>query len=334
MHKGWKAPASLNSEKAPAIGEDLDFEFRIQTWPERLPERENWSFEGWKPSGQGFILDEQEAADLLADPVERVVIDLYCSGEDVAQKNPPGPSRWIINFGRMSKLDAEKFPRSFKIVKERVYPRRSKTARRSHRERWWQYGETRPGLSRALEDINSAIVVPRVSKHAKPYRLSAEVVFSEQLVIIPTEKNWPIALLASSYGFAWIKVHSSFMGTGIRFTPTDSFSNFPFPRDTTELENAGCAYLDLVNTLLKGTGKSMTDLFNSRDHGNPPNRSLRSLQSEVDSAFLNAFKWSDLREPAKNYHYSEFGYAPSTGSVREAISRLRELNLKERGLLL
>lgn len=334
MHKGWNVAASLNSEKAPSIGEDLDFEFRVQRWPERLPERENWSFEGWKPSGQGFILGEQEAADLLADPVERRVIDLYCSGEDIAQKNPPGPSRWIINFGRMSKLDAEKFPRSFKIVKERVYPRRSKTARRSHRERWWQYGETRPGLSRALKSINSAIVVPRVSKHAKPYRLSAEVVFSEQLVVLPTEKNWPIALLASSYGFAWIKVHSSFMGTGIRFTPTDSFSNLPFPRDTAELENAGNAYLDLVNTLLASTGRSMTDLFNLRDHGNPPGEPLRSLQSELDNAFLNAFNWSDLYESARNYHCSEFGYAPSTGAVREVISRLRELNFTERGLFL
>ncbi|MGH6891048.1 MAG: hypothetical protein ACREEP_02200, partial [Dongiaceae bacterium] len=44
-------------------------------------------------------------------------------------------------------------------------PERDKNRRARRKERWWQHGETVPGLRRAIDHVSRFIVTPRVAKY-------------------------------------------------------------------------------------------------------------------------------------------------------------------------
>ena len=72
---------------------------------------------------------------------------------------------WTIDFGFMSEEKSSFYEAPFRYVEEVVKPVRLQNRRQSYRERWWQYGEARPGLRKALAGLNRHIASPRVAKH-------------------------------------------------------------------------------------------------------------------------------------------------------------------------
>src|SRR5690606_35708570 len=99
-------------------------------------------FQGVKLVGSGFRLDE--ATYMAQDKEDRPVLREYWTGRDVTARRVP---EWVIDFFGMEEDEARKqHPRLYQKLVHDVKPFRDQVARASHRERWWVFGEPRPGL--------------------------------------------------------------------------------------------------------------------------------------------------------------------------------------------
>ena len=103
---------------------------------------------------------------LPANPNGRTNADVlkpWVNGMDLVRR-PTG--KWIVDFGwTMSVSDAALYEEPFRWVRENVYPMRSASRRKAHRERWWRHADPRPGMWGALDGLSSYIATPTVAKH-------------------------------------------------------------------------------------------------------------------------------------------------------------------------
>ena len=87
----------------------------------------------------------------------------------------------------------------------------------------------------------------------------------------------------------------------MRYTPSDCFETFPFPRDfETEptLESAGRAYYDFRAALMVRNNEGLTKTYNrfhDPDERSPDILKLRELHAAMDRAVLDAYGWTDLK---------------------------------------
>ncbi len=95
---GYSGPKRLEGEEVDAISPLLDSEEGDRT-PKVLLANKGLSFQGSIVLGKGFVLEPQEAQDLLnQDPSLKPVLFPYLNGEDLNQQVAQKPSRWVINF--------------------------------------------------------------------------------------------------------------------------------------------------------------------------------------------------------------------------------------------
>ena len=90
------------------------------------------------------------------------------------------------------------------------------------------------------------------------------------------------------------------MKDDLRYTPSDVFETFPFPRNWTTdptLEAAGEAYYDFRADLMVMNNEGLTKTYNrfhDPDERNPDIAELRSLHAAMDRAVLDAYGWTDI----------------------------------------
>ena len=119
--------------------------------------------QGFTLVGQGFVLDGDEARELMAqDSTHLPVIRPYLSGRDITER-PRNQS--VIDFGLASEGEARDLPVLYDIVRNRVKPLRDGNNDRPTREKWWLFGRNREELRRALEGLERYIATSETSKH-------------------------------------------------------------------------------------------------------------------------------------------------------------------------
>lgn len=104
----------------------------------------------------------------------------YLNGEDLNSRPDCSASRWVIDFNDASLAVASQWKIPFQRVESLVYPERQKVNRKAHRERWWQYGDKRPALRKAIADLDEVLAIARISKTAMPVRVPTHQVFNER----------------------------------------------------------------------------------------------------------------------------------------------------------
>lgn len=171
-----------------------------------LPKNKGVAFNGFFVNGAGFVLDDAEAGDLLSrtDADYSKVVARYINGEDVVTRPLSDPSRWVIDFGTRTLEEADAFPAALAIVRERVKPVRDKVRRKAHRERWWQFAETRPGLVAATRSLASRSRASPVSggllfgaiRHGAP-RMHSRPSHSQTTT---SSASWPRAFMTYGLG--------------------------------------------------------------------------------------------------------------------------------------
>ncbi|MDX2401503.1 hypothetical protein, partial [Microbacterium algeriense] len=70
--------------------------------------------------------------------------------------------------------------------------------RRPLPERWWQYGDKRPALRRAIADLPEVLLIALVSKSVMPVRVPTGQVFSHALGVFALDSYSVQAVLSSS----------------------------------------------------------------------------------------------------------------------------------------
>src|SRR5262249_25220335 len=117
----------------------------------------------------------------------------------------------------------------FQFVLENVKPFRDKNNRSSYRDRWWLYGEARPGLTAAISNLSRYIATPAHSKHRVFAWLDQSVVPTQALILFAREDDYFFGVLHTYLHEIWALRLGTSLEDRPRYTPTTPFETFPFP---------------------------------------------------------------------------------------------------------
>lgn len=158
------------------------------------------------------------------------VIKKWINASDVTSRPR---NMWIIDFGtNMSLGKAAEYELPFEYVKKEVKPIREKVRRKNHRERWWIFGEARPGMRKALAPLSRYLATPRVAKHRVFVFLDKEVIPDGGLYVFARDDFYFFGVLQSTVHELWSRRQGSQLreaSSGSRYTPSSTFETFPFP---------------------------------------------------------------------------------------------------------
>ena len=215
--------------------------------PRRLAENASYAFIGCYVLGMGFIISCEEAeAWNCADPKNGDVIFPYLNGEDLNSRPDASASRWVVDFNDRSEEEARRYDLPYGRLMERVKPERQRKRRdgtfllrKPLPQRWWQYGEKRPAMRKAIAELDDVLVLTRVSKTVMPLRVNNGQVFNERLVVFADRSYEFQAVMSSSMHWAWGVKYSTTMRLDPSYAPSGAFETFPRPQPTDRLAEIG-----------------------------------------------------------------------------------------------
>lgn len=309
--------------------------------PVRLPSNAGVAFEGCKPNGDGFLIGNAEALEILSiSPEYSKVIRPYLGGKDINSRPGVNASRWAIDFVQMSEGDARRFGLPFSLVEERVKPARQGSRDRTLRDRWWLYEKPRPALRAAIDGLQHLFVIALTSRSVMPVRVSSDQVFSNSLGVFALQGWSDLSILSSTAHQVWAITYGSAMRSDPRYTPSDVFDTFPRPEATQRLEDIGRILDDERRKLMVQRRIGLTDLYkeinNPEIQGHRGIDCLRELHLEIDAATFSAYGWSDMALDHGFHAYRQMErWTVSPVTRAEMLDRLLELNhqrAREEGL--
>lgn len=280
--------------------------------PGRLESRRNIAFIGCFLRGMGFTFDDgnPEATPVAEmhriverNPSARAVLRPYLGGEEVNTSPTHAHHRWVVDLHPLAEEEArERYPELVALLERKVRPFREALGDsgpdRMHKARWWRFANDRVELRKRLAKLDRMFVIPRVSSNLSVVPMPTDVVCSEQLVIV-ADGGWDVfALLSSRIHEIWARRHSSTLGDGLRYAPSDCFETFPFPHDRESLASMGEALHAHRARTQRELGVGLTALwrrFHDPADQTPPIATLRALHDALDTAVLASYGYSDLR---------------------------------------
>ena len=280
--------------------------------PSRLQANNGKSYIGTIALGMGFTFDDQctngEASSLAE--LNRVLqineanaerVKRYLGGEEVNDSPIQVGHRHIIDFGNLSEEEARQWPDLFRIVVEKVKPYRDGLKRDVYRNKWWQFGEKQTALYTAIQDLDRVLVISRVGQQGAFTFIDKQQVFADSLVVFCLSSFEGFCTLQSRIHEVWARFMSSSMKDDMRYTPSDCFETFPFPKGYdayADLEAAGKAYYEFRADLMVRNNEGLTKTYNRFHNPNEDSadvQRLRELHAEMDRAALDAYGWQDLQ---------------------------------------
>lgn len=245
---------------------------------------------------------------------------------------------------------AADWPDLLAIVETRVRPDRAKLTKnaigRKRAAFWWHYGSHAEGLYAATADLDRVVAISRIGQHAAFAFLPPGMVYAETLILFPLPTNAAFCALQSRPHELWARFFGSSMKDDLRYTPSDCFETFPFPKDWEthpDLEAAGRTYYEYRAALMIENDEGLTKTYN-RFHDpyerSPAIQRLRELHAAIDRAVLDAYGWTCIPTDCEfllDYEIDEETWGNKKKPYRyrwpnevrdEVLARLLELNAK------
>jgi len=303
-------PFMLSGREVPIITAYL-FHAGSHDDPEPLRANGGKSFIGSYVLGMGFTFDDDDRSD-VANPISlmRELITKarrnadrifpYIGGEELLNSPTHTAHRYIINFGSMSETEAREWPQLMAIIEEKVKPKRLLDNRESYRRYWWHYAEKRVDLYNTVRDMPKIIALSRVGQQGAIAFLPTGQVFAESMVLFAFEEYSRFSILQCRIHDLWARFFASSMKDDMRYTPSDCFETFPFPKDCRIgdlLDDIGKEYYDFRAELMVRKNEGLTKTYNrfhEPDERSPDILKLRDLHEAMDRAVLDAYGWSDV----------------------------------------
>jgi predicted RecB family endonuclease len=364
VHKGeWRGECSLRGRPAAFVSAYLSD--REEWSPKGLKAAQNIAFIGSYVLGKGFVLSPEEARRMLdADPKNAEVIFPYLDGDDLKSVPDQRPTRWVISFWDWPAERAQEYELPWQRIEDQVRPDRQRLNERGEfvlrkplPERWWQFGEKRPGLYHAIgrgrhfeqhpEEWNSQtrpleniLVAGRVGKYFNPSVVQNDVIFHEKCVVFAVAEVYAYAAIFNSSPIdAWIWKQSSRMKLDLNFSPSDAVETFPSleSSDNVRFDQLGREYLNARHEVMTDPANpiGLTRLYNrfhNADDGDRRIERLREQHRELDAAVMRAYGWDDI-DLGHGYHEQpnlaendRVRFTISETARVEVLRRLSDLN--------
>jgi type II restriction/modification system DNA methylase subunit YeeA len=261
-----------------------------------------------------FDIDGSLARKMLSDPVNpngkpnSNVVKRRLGGQDVTGRPRDG---WIIDFIEMPIEQAALYEKPFEYVVKNVKPIRDTNRRERTKQRWWIFGEARPGLRAVLSQIKRCIVTPEVSKHRIFIWMDTSVIPDHKLHVFARDDDYFFGVIHSRVHEVWTLAQCSWMGAGNdpSYSSSRTFETFPFPwppdhepKEDPRVEAIAAAAKELVemrDNWLNAEGlaeaerkkRTLTNLYNARPTW------LDLAHKKLDAAVFAAYGWpADLSD--------------------------------------
>jgi hypothetical protein len=236
---------------------------------------------------------------------------------------------------------ARDYPDCLSIVEENVTPERQALKdtpdSRRFKEKWWQYGRTRPELHAAIAGLDQVLAISLVNNHLGLLFVPTNWVLAHKLAVFPFDTYASFSVLQSGLHYVWAWNYSSTNLSLLNYSPSDCFETFPFPTfDPSDLSTQfptlntiGETYYTHRQTIMHDRQQGLTKTYNRFHDTHETDRDiqkLRSLHIEMDNAVAIAYGWElDLEH---GFHKTKQGdrFTISENARREVLDRLLALN--------
>lgn len=321
--------------------------------PKVLRVNKSTVFGGVKHYGDGFLFEDgKEKATPVSEMYRlldensnnRDIIWPFIGGRELNSHPLQKHSRYIINFGTCSKEEARQWPELLSIVENKVRSERQTKAKDVANWPWWVFWRPRRELYQTINEMDQVIVNSQVSSHLAFAFQPTERVFSHALNVFALGKYNHFCVLQSRPHEIWARFFGSSMKDDLRYTPSDCFETFPFPKSWEEnasLEAAGDAYYTYRADLMVRNDEGLTKTYNrfhDPEEQEPNILKLRELHAAMDRAVLDAYGWHDIPTDCEfllDYEEEDEGSSKRKKPWRyrwpnevhdEVLARLLELN--------
>lgn len=290
------------------------------------------SSQGFTLVGQGFVLDGDEARDLIEDGVEgESLIRRYLSGRDLTRRPR---DQYVIDFGLMEENEARKHPVLYDLVRSRVKPMRDTNNRKAYRENWWRFGEPRPGFREAAEGLDRYIATSETSKHRFFRFLPIEAACSHAIVVLALEDAYYLGVLSSGIHATWALAAGGRLGVGDdpRYQKTMCFDPFPFPHAEEEVANGIRERAERIDELRsqaleRDEDLTMTGTYNVVEKVRAGTELTEEEQAVYEKAACGVL--ADLHEELDEWVARAYGWPWPLGRL-EILERLVDLHDQRR----
>ena len=309
--------------------------------PQKLSQNKDKGFLGSGPVGDGFLRSIEEAKLLIAKNLKNSeVLKPYLTGDDLNRHFNNQASRYAIYFFDWDIEKSKEFKDCFSLVESDVKPEREKNNDKRRREIWWQFSRPTVELYKEIRknENQNVFVQARVSKTHAIVKVDSNQIFSDALVVFNFSEVRIFSILQSIFHEEWSWKYSSTMKSDRRYTPSDCFETFPFPKNKPNfLENIGAKYQELRGLIMNNLQIGLTRLYNlyhfefltsvdievkSKQDRQTCQEAfqdihrLRELHKDMDKAVLEAYGWTDIQ---LRHDFYEVDYLPENDRVRYTI---------------
>jgi len=292
-----------------------------------LSENANLCYLGMMKAGP-FDIDANTAHTMLAapsNPNQRPnsdVVKRRLIGQDITGRPH---NTWIIDFGtNMTEEEAALYELPFEYIRIYVKPIREVNRRKRIRERWWIYGEARPGLRQAIKNLHRCIVTPEVAKHRIFVWMNTNVVPDHTLHVVARDDDYFLGVLHSHPHKIWSLAQGARMGAGNdpRYSSSRTFGTFPFPWPPGQ-EPAGDPHVQAIAQAAQELVKLRDNWLNpaGADEKLLKTRTLTNLYNEYPTWLKNAHDKLDRAV------FDAYGW-PHDLTDEQILERLLALNLE------
>jgi hypothetical protein len=272
------------------------------------------SFNGQMLGHDAFLLDSTTAhAFLRVDPSNAEVIHPYLNGREFLAGDGR-PSRFVLDLGERTQLEAARYSAPFEHVKTLVLPDRKRKAhegqtvegrQRSHHkgflERWWQLSFGRPELCRWLAKLRRYLTCSLVTKRAIFVFVDSRIRPSNLLQVFTFDDDYSFGTIQSDTHWAWFRATSSKLKTDYRFGES-VWNTFPWPQSPTKKQiNAVAAAGREVRRIraesLPNMKGGLRALYRTLEL--PGKNPLKDAHAALDAAVLDAYGFSPRKDLLK-----------------------------------
>lgn len=218
--------------------------------------------------GKGFFLTPEEYSALIKiNKTNKDVLFPVYNGDDLNNSVDLTKERYIINFFEWDLSKCENYTECFNIVKTKVLPERLKQNDKGAIEKWWQYLRPRTELYSKIKPLNKCIGIALTSKTLAFRFIPTDVVYTHAVGLFTKDDASFFCILQSVLHSVWAWKFGSTMKSDLRYTSSDIFETFPFPKiiDPTieiNLESVGQTYHSFRQELMINIQLGLTKVYN------------------------------------------------------------------------
>jgi hypothetical protein len=276
--------------------------------PLQYPEGHPTVCQGLTPGHDGFVLSPKKAEELLKnDAKSGEVIFPYLIGREMVTGDGM-PARAIIDFEKMSIIDAQAYGAAFKHVQTEVLPdilkkaqseHETESAHKEHSEKWWMLWRSRRDLVESISALSRYLVCSRVTKRPIFVFASSTIRPGDAIQAFAFEDDYSFGILQSNLHWLWFTTKCSKLTKRFRYTPESVFDTFPWPQSPTvkqidAVAGAGREVRRVRAEALKKMKGGLRALYRTLEL--PGANPLKDAHAALDEAVMAAYGFSAKKD--------------------------------------